>query len=223
MEGRRRHGFTLIELLVVIAIIAILAAILFPVFAKAREKARQSSCLSNMKQIGLAWAGYCSDNDGKFPPYYDDVPGWPGGIWWATQIQPYMKNAQVLQCPSNEKWVWPQTPNPGVQQLPMSYGWFCYMECRTRCLGLQPPPQPGGSWMWFGGTDTYWQASASNVVLTELSDPVRPYTRGNPTASCLLPADLHNGGSNCLFMDWHAKWYKQDQIREGTAMHVHWQ
>ena len=99
---RRRKGFTLIELLVVIAIIAILAAILFPVFAKARAKARQSACLSNLKQIGLAFAQYNSDHDGIYPL------GTPGCVamdtafmlpWWVA-IQPYMKNAGILECPS---------------------------------------------------------------------------------------------------------------------------
>src|SRR4028118_1046515 len=81
-KSRRSHstGFTLIELLVVIAIIAILAAILFPVFAQAREKARQTSCLSNTKQIGLAALMYASDYDGTFPLYtYDYQTYWCGG------------------------------------------------------------------------------------------------------------------------------------------------
>ena len=87
-----RRGFTLIELLVVIAIIAILAAILFPVFAKAREKARQSSCLSNVKQLGLAMMQYAQDYDERLPMYAD------GGYRynWDVAIEPYLKNSQVL-------------------------------------------------------------------------------------------------------------------------------
>ncbi|MGE5530651.1 MAG: DUF1559 domain-containing protein [Bacteroidota bacterium] len=92
-----RRGFTLIELLVVIAIIAILAAILFPVFAKAREKARQSSCLSNVKQLSLAIMQYAQDYDERYPMGYD--LGSPRcGIIQSTQ--PYTKNFQVHDCPS---------------------------------------------------------------------------------------------------------------------------
>lgn len=106
----RRRGaaaFTLIELLVVIAIIAILAAILFPVFAQAREKARQTSCASNLRQIGTALLMYVQDYDETYPnrrfePFdtasnnarYDDNS-------WRSVIQPYIKNTQVLSCPSN--------------------------------------------------------------------------------------------------------------------------
>jgi prepilin-type N-terminal cleavage/methylation domain-containing protein/prepilin-type processing-associated H-X9-DG protein len=95
----RRRGFTLIELLVVIAIIAILAAILFPVFAKAREKARQSSCLSNVKQIALAMLQYSQDYDERLPMMYDQgVPR--NGLILTTQ--PYIKNIQVHDCPSSD-------------------------------------------------------------------------------------------------------------------------
>ncbi len=89
----RKRGFTLIELLVVIAIIAILAAILFPVFAKAREKARTSSCQSNLKQIGLAFAMYKNDYDETSPGY-----DYSGG--WTLTLQPYIKNTQIFVCPS---------------------------------------------------------------------------------------------------------------------------
>ncbi len=93
----KKRAFTLIELLVVIAIIAILAAILFPVFAKAREKARTSSCQSNEKQIGVAFTQYAQDYDEKYP--------WREGgtntYQWRSMVQPYIKSVQVFKCPSN--------------------------------------------------------------------------------------------------------------------------
>ncbi len=91
-----RRGFTLIELLVVIAIIAILAAILFPVFAKAREKARQTSCLNNVKQLSLAILQYCNDYDERFPNIYNYENS--GGVIWS--LNPYVQNLQIHNCPS---------------------------------------------------------------------------------------------------------------------------
>src|ERR1700753_3617776 len=107
MEKRMKvkYGFTLIELLVVIAIIAILAAILFPVFAQAREKARQISCLSNEKQIGLAFMQYIQDYDETYPHQQFAPPS--GSPWyvWEEAINPYIKTAahhgDVFRCPSN--------------------------------------------------------------------------------------------------------------------------
>jgi prepilin-type N-terminal cleavage/methylation domain-containing protein/prepilin-type processing-associated H-X9-DG protein len=102
---RRTSAFTLIELLVVIAIIAILAAILFPVFAQAREKARQTGCLSNLKQIGTGLMMYTQDYDEAYPC------NWYGGLWdttpngsqykWMDAVYPYVKNEQVFSCPSD--------------------------------------------------------------------------------------------------------------------------
>jgi prepilin-type N-terminal cleavage/methylation domain-containing protein/prepilin-type processing-associated H-X9-DG protein len=98
LSTKSRKGFTLIELLVVIAIIAILAAILFPVFAKAREKARAISCLSNQKQIGLGILQYVQDNDEYYPISNGEDP--QGGNW-AQQIYPYVKSLDVYKCPDN--------------------------------------------------------------------------------------------------------------------------
>ncbi|MCD6351282.1 MAG: DUF1559 domain-containing protein, partial [Armatimonadetes bacterium] len=103
----RLRGFTLIELLVVIAIIAILASILFPVFSRARAKARQAKCMSNLKQLGLAFNMYAQDYDELLPVWAlgntadnDNGPN-EGAYTWDTQIMPYMRNQQILVCPDN--------------------------------------------------------------------------------------------------------------------------
>jgi prepilin-type N-terminal cleavage/methylation domain-containing protein len=98
--GWGRKGFTLIELLVVIAIIAILASILFPVFARARENARRASCISNQKQVGLGLMMYVQDYDETFPPYFQLPPPFTAHISWANLIYPYVKSTQVFICPS---------------------------------------------------------------------------------------------------------------------------
>jgi prepilin-type N-terminal cleavage/methylation domain-containing protein len=128
-QKKSAGGFTLIELLVVVAIISLLAAILFPVFARARENARRASCLSNMKQIGLGFMMYVQDYDGRFPfaAYHPiggsnqpvnlqtdtSYPGYVIGhynnsgatltryITWMDMIYPYVKSTQVFQCPHN--------------------------------------------------------------------------------------------------------------------------
>ena len=138
---RIQKGFTLIELLVVIAIIAILAAILFPVFAQAREKARQTSCLSNMKQILLGSAMYSQDYDERLLPSWlcldgtDSGPGKTtndcsnakGDQWiWTILIQPYTKNKAVLLCPSaKDGWGdgWPDTTGGSYGMNHDNIGW----------------------------------------------------------------------------------------------------
>ncbi|NPV45515.1 MAG: DUF1559 domain-containing protein [Armatimonadetes bacterium] len=124
----RRKGFTLIELLVVIAIIAILAAILFPVFAKARAKARQTSCLSNQKQIGLALMQYIADYDETFPPAYFYLNGANsrgGYSQWSGMIMPYCRSQQLFVCPEHAVKGWAPTcfttppVNPPAGQSPL--------------------------------------------------------------------------------------------------------
>jgi len=125
MPQRTRRAFTLIELLVVIAIIAILAAILFPVFAKAREKARQSSCQSNEKQMGLAVMQYVSDYDERFPAAWVYIPG--GQTAWVQVVYPYAKNAQMFLCPSDSA---PISWNPNYVTR-WSYTWNNIQDQQT--------------------------------------------------------------------------------------------
>lgn len=133
MNKRITRAFTLIELLVVIAIIAILAAILFPVFAQARAKARQTSCLSNTKQIGLGFMMYVQDYDESLPGVrFGDQPGesWPWAVWQGSvdwngvfthAVMPYMKNKGILQCPSGT------TMNRWSNTNGISYGYNEYI------------------------------------------------------------------------------------------------
>jgi prepilin-type N-terminal cleavage/methylation domain-containing protein len=135
MRQSHRSGFTLIELLVVIAIIAILAAILFPVFAQAREKARQTACLSNSKQLGLALTMYTQDYDEVTPNQYWDHSGcteWDCTPAW--QLAPYTKNTQVWICPSKGR----GAPDPSVTKF-ISYG-FNYLGAIRRPLASMQQP-----------------------------------------------------------------------------------
>ena len=116
---RVQKGFTLIELLVVIAIIAILAAILFPVFAQARDKARQTSCLSNMKQLGLGFNMYAQDYDGALMQTTWEIPKIK--VHWSYVLQPYVKNERVFVCPSD--------PTPVTPKIPCTAGQTPTVDC----------------------------------------------------------------------------------------------
>jgi len=145
-DCRRPGGFTLIELLVVIAVIAIIAAILFPVFAKVRDKARQTQCLSNLKQLGFAFAAYQQDNDGLYPYWDYDSSSSSGSVTpnnatslWINAIYPYVKSPQVYQCPNaNDQrslqatylWGWIDPAKmatcgilPALMNVPVHYGY----------------------------------------------------------------------------------------------------
>ncbi len=133
-----KRGFTLIELLVVIAIIAILAAILFPVFAQAREKARAISCLSNIKQANTAWQMYLQDYDEVMAPFWVTNTGTPAQWWWPKLHEPYIKHWSIFRCPSapdplsvwgsgqfswwGNQMIW---PNIGYNYLGLSTWWDC--------------------------------------------------------------------------------------------------
>ena len=134
---RSRQGFTLIELLVVIAIIAILAAILFPVFQKVRENARKTACLSNLKQIGLAVTQYTQDYDENYPT----GEAGPLGQGWAGTIYSYVKSTAVFLCPDDST---PQHTNGNVVSYPVSYaGNLNFM--RTDGQGSSTDPHSGQS------------------------------------------------------------------------------
>lgn len=203
-----RRGFTLIELLVVIAIIAILAAILFPVFAKAREKARQTSCLSNVKQIGLACLMYCQDYDETLPRHCGQpTPNYP---WW-VEVAPYCKNTQMFQCPSDSgssvcaggSGAYP----PGT---PRSYGYNLSttpaggnVGCTVQKLGSIP--KPSGLLM-LGENNN----SAATAGQTWMGYWNRASTTGDPTAADTV--GRHNGGDNICFVDGHSKWMQTATI-----------
>jgi len=198
-----RRGFTLIELLVVIAIIAILAAILFPVFARAREKARQSSCLSNIKQQGLAVLMYAQDYDETLPRHcYQPRPAIAFGDWpWSYAVQPYTKNEQVFMCPSNSDW-------RNRSKFCGGYGY-----------NLSTTPS-GGTVGCTNRRMAAITAPAGLIMITETGDGANAVAwcgywnvesdTGNPTY--VHTTGRHNEGSNSCFVDGHAKWLKASEI-----------
>jgi prepilin-type N-terminal cleavage/methylation domain-containing protein/prepilin-type processing-associated H-X9-DG protein len=207
-----KRGFTLIELLVVIAIIAILAAILFPVFAKAREKARQSSCLSNIKQIGLAVMQYTQDYDEVFPggmgywtPYM--VPAAPdrGDNPWVRNIYPYCKNGQMMVCPSGGAFSTAINDWPAMTEVPtMSYG----VNMRLNHVALGTVAEPASCYVVSDDTNSY----------VYLYPSINALQAGAYDWPAQLPAAAarHNDGMNFGFVDGHAKWLSRASLPAGT-------
>lgn len=218
-SGNRHQGFTLIELLVVIAIIAILAAILFPVFARARENARRSSCQSNLKQISLGVLQYLQDYDETFPCNYTcldngacvsgsyaDYPG------WAYVTQPYLKSYQILQCPS-ETTAPPGNPATYYDPKYMDY-WYNANIGSTTAYG---PPAIKAS-------------SITSVALTLMvGDGIAGYSDrfqgwanvwqsyyllnvSNAHPNEYAAARRHLDGANYSFADGHVKWMRPEKL-----------
>jgi prepilin-type N-terminal cleavage/methylation domain-containing protein/prepilin-type processing-associated H-X9-DG protein len=206
-----RRGFTLIELLVVIAIIAILASILFPVFARAREKARQTACLSNMKQLGLACNMYSQDYDELLPGEDYVMPGGDGnqlGIdaSWRGVIMPYCKNAQLFQCPSYRATAGTYGLFDGRINDKGQVGGYAINDCHQDA-GAPSPPQ----YQSLGACED----ASSVVILIESNgneDDVLPAVN-TPHGALTLPSLVrHNGGGNYAFVDGHAKWLKPTAV-----------
>ncbi|MFP3904551.1 MAG: prepilin-type N-terminal cleavage/methylation domain-containing protein [Armatimonadota bacterium] len=207
-----RKGFTLIELLVVIAIIAILAAILFPVFARAREKARQTSCLSNVKQMALAVAMYVGDYDETLlfaelrspPGPVENYPGWTSGVWsytalWPDLLMPYVKNEQIFICPSTNTW--------------LGYGWNVYIGY----IGAHDT-RIGPTYQGVKMADIDYPAETVAIIDCDQSSNSSYYYRawGSVTSPSYLEdgrwlPETHNGGFNVALLDGHAKWYARGQ------------
>jgi prepilin-type N-terminal cleavage/methylation domain-containing protein/prepilin-type processing-associated H-X9-DG protein len=204
-----RRAFTLIEMLVVIAIVAVLAALLFPVFSRAKEAAKKSSCLSNLHQLGTAAALYMGDADDRFPlghaPVGDPLQDFTeGGDYESHQIdllRPYVKNRKdegVWRCPGDDTKLYESD-----REMRVSYSvnaWFEYGASGTvverpaeKVYNHESPDDDHCHWWMLGrrsGSDPYLPLEA--VPADKLAEQFAPLR--------------HNGGSNFLFADWHAKW-----------------
>jgi prepilin-type N-terminal cleavage/methylation domain-containing protein/prepilin-type processing-associated H-X9-DG protein len=216
---KKRNGFTLIELLVVIAIIAILAAILFPVFQAAKGSAKRIACLSNHKQIGTGISLYLSDSDDLYPdrrdlkislgyrPWTQWPPSDPRSGWAEFLLRPYLKNVEIWNCPSvnntilsnaiqvrqgnSSYWMW-RFDRAGIV-VELDNFWGKSTDQIVTDLNISNNPQVG-------------QVSGSSQVEL-LVDPYFPATI--PTVSADLRGKTpHAGGRNRLFLDLHAKWLR---------------
>ncbi len=236
-----RNAFTLIELLVVIAIIAILAAILFPVFAQAREKARQASCTSNVKQLGLATLMYLQDYDETFPLYqYNDCQGftcyqyWFGLLtnsgWDKTRglLYPYMKNHQIQKCPS-----FSAAPRLGDgngygynwgylgSDLYISYSWPPLNPASAASLSA---PADKAMYADAGFVNTPWYGGNGEMLETAGIDPPSAWY-GNPTVdfrhvdnrkeiNTAAQTVTHRGLACFVFADGHARAFGQTAVTD---------
>ena len=203
-----RRGFTLIELLVVIAIIAILASILFPVFARAREKARQTSCLSNSKQLAVAVTMYAQDYDEML--LEEDYDYNSNGAYnevgldgtWRSALMPYVKNVQIFICPSHK-------PTSRFDGSTFDYGQNASYAINDVHQSMPGVTCPRGSSL--GAME-----DASAVIFFLESDGAPEIGGGTYITHGWLQGGTaptrHNGGANYAFVDGHAKWLKPSAV-----------
>ncbi|MCC7492157.1 MAG: DUF1559 domain-containing protein [Fimbriimonadaceae bacterium] len=208
----RKRGFTLIELLVVIAIIAILAAILFPVFAKAREKARQSSCSSNIKQLALGILQYAQDYDEACPPrYYRYNPSVAGGPnIWDQLLQPYVKNLQVIRCPSDTAMFY------GYAMDNLNYAAMALFQSPAETVALCDVKRCFDA----NGNLSYPRhvRNPSNVPspgVQPTNDADNNPVTGDANSEQSRPRGIHNEGCNVGWLDGHVKWLRTDAFFYG--------
>jgi prepilin-type N-terminal cleavage/methylation domain-containing protein/prepilin-type processing-associated H-X9-DG protein len=225
---RLRRGFTLIELLVVIAIIAILAAILFPVFARARETARAASCKSNLRQVATAMMMYTQDYDETMfcgncgaagglcnvGGQHGQVLGtWPGGTvmygYWNAVIQPYIKNAQLFQCPSEAQ---PHIWNPCDDSGSGHRYWGDYsLNQYAYSLALAQFETPAS---------TVMVAEARSQYIRQNCNTLTGHCCGQTTVNGIqTPWPRHNGMHNIAFMDGHVKAVKVQPANQDYHYH----
>lgn len=213
---RSPRGFTLVEILVVVAIIAILAAILFPVFARARENARRVSCQSNLKQMALGFAQYTQDYNGKYPNRFS---GPLAGGWVAT-LQPYLKSTQLFQCPSET--TPPDTTtfsSPGYTDYSVNLylGWNTINGGTNDGKNVAILTQPALSVL-------VADSQGSLATGTSLAyDTGCDYHLGCQAGLARFTEDArtqrHLDGQNLAFCDGHVKWYKGATATESTTVY----
>jgi len=214
-----RRAFTLIELLVVIAIIAILAAILFPVFGRARENARRASCQSNLKQIGLGILQYAQDFDERFPLAVTGGTSTPVG--WADAIQPFLKSTQIYQCPS-------ETTDPNSDPVSYGYSDYWYNAVLSRTSNTTGPNNVsvpisvvanatltvmnGDGVAGSAASRSNGNTSGGN---TDVNNPGLTSATGFADSAYIV--NRHLEGCVLSFVDGHVKWYKTNPGGSGVA------
>ena len=241
-----KRAFTLIELLVVIAIIAILAAILFPVFAKVREKARQTSCLSNEKQLGLAFAQYYEDYDEKWPSGAPDKTSGIGGNGYLGELYSYIKSTGLAKCPDDSTTAG-AAPNNAVT-YPVSYAFNSnaaaaadasftapastvalfevqgstanvsdvYTSTDTSSDGYSMANSDDATHSSFADNGTNLSGKATGV--TFVTSNLGGFTGTNQNFGATTNQNaLHTGGSNFLLADGHAKWFRGNAVSPGDT------